>query len=249
MTKRLEGKLALVTGGARGIGKAISLVLAKAGADIIINYRSSADAAKELIKEIEAMDRKAYAFKADVSSMEDIINLEKEISKELGTIDILVNNAGITRDTLLMRMKEEDFDSVININLKGVFNCTKVFSKKMMKKRAGSIINITSVVGITGNAGQSNYSASKAGVIGFTKSIAKEIGSRGITVNAVAPGFIETDMTDILNDEIKETYVKNIPLGRMGMPEDVAKVVEFLASEDARYVTGQVINVDGGMVM
>ena len=249
MTLKLEGKLALITGGARGIGKAISIGLAKAGADIIINYRSSSTAAEELIKEIEAIGRKAYMYKADVSSMEDVVALESAVSKEVGVIDILVNNAGVTKDTLLMRMKEEDFDSVININLKGVFNCTKVFSKKMMKKRAGSIINISSVVGITGNAGQSNYSASKAGVIGFTKSIAKEIGSRNITVNAVAPGFIETDMTDILNDEIKETYVKNIPLGKMGTPEDVSKVVEFLASDDARYITGQVINVDGGMVM
>ncbi|RKD28054.1 3-oxoacyl-[acyl-carrier-protein] reductase [Caminicella sporogenes] len=245
----LSGKTAIVTGGSRGIGKAIALKLAEKGADIVVNYTSNFEKAQEVVEKIKSMGRKAIAIKADVSNPDDVANLVKEVSKNFESIDILVNNAGITRDGLLIRMKDEDWDKVININLKGTYLCTKLVGKKMMKQRSGKIINVASVVGIIGNAGQANYSASKAGVIGFTKSAAKELAARGITVNAVAPGFIETEMTDKLPADVIENYKKNIPIARFGKPEDVANVVAFLASEEANYITGQVINVDGGMVM
>ncbi|WIF96195.1 3-oxoacyl-[acyl-carrier-protein] reductase [Caminicella sporogenes] len=245
----LSGKTAIVTGGSRGIGKAIALKLAEKGADIVVNYTSNFEKAQEVVEKIKSMGRKAIAIKADVSNPDDVANLVKEVSKNFESIDILVNNAGITRDGLLIRMKDEDWDKVININLKGTYLCTKLVGKKMMKQRSGKIINVASVVGIIGNAGQANYSASKAGVIGFTKSAAKELAARGITVNAVAPGFIETEMTDKLPADVIENYKKNIPIARFGKPEDVANVVAFLASEKANYITGQVINVDGGMVM
>lgn len=245
----LSGKTAIVTGGSRGIGKAIALKLAEKGANIVVNYTSSPDKAMQVVEEIKGMGREALAVKADVSKEEDVKNLVKEVSKQFSSIDILINNAGITRDTLLIRMKDEDWDRVIDVNLKGTYLCTKLVAKKMMKQRSGKIVNITSVVGIIGNAGQANYSASKAGVIGLTKSSAKELAARGINVNAVAPGFIQSDMTDKLSDEVVENYAKNIPLGKMGSPEDVANAVSFLCTEEASYLTGQVLNVDGGMVM
>lgn len=245
----LKDKVALVTGGSRGIGRAIAISLAKNGANIAINYSNSSEKAEKMLEEIKALGVNAISVKADVSNEEDVNNLVKTIEKELGKIDILVNNAGITKDNLLIRMKTEDFEDVIDVNLKGTFLCTKAVSRAMMKKKYGKIINITSVVGITGNAGQANYSASKAGVIGFTKSMAKELGSRGIRVNAVAPGFIDTEMTQVLSEEIKTTMINNIPLNAFGNPEDIANLVVFLASSSADYITGQVINVDGGMVM
>lgn len=245
----ISGKVALVTGGSRGIGKAIALQLASAGADVAINYSSREEEALEVKKEIEAMGRKAFVIKANVASMEETENMISEVAKELGSLDILVNNAGITKDNLLIKMKEEDFDKVIDINLKGTFNCIKCASKLMIKKRQGRIINMASVVGIVGNPGQANYCASKAGVIGMTKSLAKELAGRNININAVAPGFIDTDMTKVLKDEAKDAMVKNIPLGRGGTPEDIAKAVLFLSSSLSDYITGQVINVDGGMVM
>lgn len=245
----LSGKTAIVTGGSRGIGRAIALKLAEEGANIVVNYTSNSSMADETVEEIKKMGREALAIKADVSNSDDVKNLVKEAEKNFSNIDILINNAGITRDTLLIRMKDEDWDKVMDVNLKGTFLCTKLVGKKMMKQRSGKIVNITSVVGIMGNAGQANYSASKAGVIGFTKSTAKELSSRGINVNAVAPGFIQTEMTDKLSEEVVENYTKNIPLGKLGKPEDVANVVAFLCSQEAAYLTGQVINVDGGMVM
>ena len=247
MSKLLEGKTAIVTGGGRGIGRAISVKLASEGANVVICDIAINEAAEETVKLIEAQGVKAAAFKADVTSPEDAENLFKQATEEFGAVDILVNNAGVTRDNLLMRMKEEEFDLVIATNLKGTYNMMKAAARPMMKARYGRIVNISSVVGIYGNAGQVNYSASKAGVIGMTKSLAKELGSRGITVNAVAPGFIETDMTKVLSDELKAEMVKNIALGRPGQPEDVAKVVAFLASDEAAYVTGQVIECAGGM--
>lgn len=246
---KLTGKTAIVTGGARGIGRAIAMTLAAAGANIIINYSSSSKAAEEVVEEAKKLGVSALAFKADVSKDEEIENLVKQVLNDFGSIDILVNNAGITRDNLLIRMSEKDFMDVIDTNLKGAFICTKHVSKVMMKQRSGKIINIASVVGVMGNAGQSNYSASKAGLIGFTKSIAKEIAKRGINVNAVAPGFIQTDMTASLPDKVKEEFLKGIPLSRAGMPQDVANAVLFLSSEYSDYVTGQVIHIDGGMVM
>ena len=245
----LTGKTAVVTGGSRGIGKAVALKLAELGANIVVNYTKNPEKAQEVINTIEGMGLKAMAIKADVSNSAEVDELFRRVEENFSTIDILVNNAGITRDTLLVKMKEEDWDNVISINLKGTFNCTKAVIKKMMKQRSGKIVNIASVIGVTGNAGQSNYGASKAGIIGFTKSIAKEVGSRGINVNAVAPGFIETDMTDILSEEIKDNLLTNIPLKQLGKPEDVANTVAFLCREDSKYITGQVINVDGGMVM
>ncbi|ELC8424099.1 TPA: 3-oxoacyl-[acyl-carrier-protein] reductase [Clostridium perfringens] len=245
----LKDKVAIVTGGTRGIGRAIALKLADHGANIVINYRNSDKEAEELKAILEEKGVKVLAVKCDISNFEDSKNLMDKCKEVFGKIDILVNNAGITKDTLIMRMKEEDFDNVIDVNLKGTFNCAKHASAIMLKQRFGKIINMTSVVGIAGNAGQVNYAASKAGVIGLTKSLAKELGSRGITVNAVAPGFINTDMTASLSEKVKEEASKNIPLKRLGDPEDVANLVRFLASDAANYITGQVINVDGGMVM
>lgn len=246
---QLDGKVALVTGASRGIGHAIALKLAAAGADVAVNYSGSEDAAQATVDAILALGRKAIKVKANVGSADDVAAMVATVHETFGHIDILVNNAGITRDGLLMRMKDSDWDDVININLKSVYLITKAVSKIMMKQRSGKIINMTSVVGVTGNAGQANYSASKAGVIGFTKTCAKELASRGITVNAIAPGFIHTDMTDVLPDKVKDAMVEAIPLHRMAEPDEVANVALFLASELASYVTGQVINVDGGMVM
>ena len=245
----LKDKVAIVTGGTRGIGRAIALKLADQGANIVINYRNSDKEAEELKAILEEKGVKVLTVKCDISNFEDSKNLMDKCKEVFGKIDILVNNAGITKDTLIMRMKEEDFDNVIDVNLKGTFNCAKHASAIMLKQRFGKIINMTSVVGIAGNAGQVNYAASKAGVIGLTKSLAKELGSRGITVNAVAPGFINTDMTASLSEKVKEEASKNIPLKRLEDPEDVANLVGFLASDAANYITGQVINVDGGMVM
>lgn len=245
----LKDKVALITGGSRGIGRSIAIELAKNGAHIAINYANNSEKAEGVIEEIKELGVKALSVRADVSSEEDVKNLIKTIEGELGKIEILVNNAGITKDNLLIRMKTQDFEDVLDVNLKGTFLCTKAVSRSMMKKRYGKIINITSVVGLIGNAGQSNYSASKAGVIGFTKSMAKELGSRGIRVNAVAPGFIDTEMTQVLSEELKDKMIDNIPLGRLGDSEDVANLVAFLASEKSDYITGQVINVDGGMAM
>ncbi|WP_310192736.1 3-oxoacyl-[acyl-carrier-protein] reductase [Bacillus sp. 3255] len=245
----LTGKVALVTGASRGIGRAIALHLAEQGADVAVNYAGSEAAAAEVVSAIEAMGRKGIKLRADVSSYQESEDLVKKTIEFFGKIDILVNNAGITRDNLIMRMKEEEFDQVIATNLKGVFNCVKAVTRPMMKQRFGRIINISSVVGVLGNPGQANYVAAKAGVIGLTKATAKELASRGITVNAVAPGFIETDMTDKLAGEMRDQMLKQIPLERLGQPEEIAKVVRFLASDDASYMTGQTIHVDGGMYM
>ena len=242
-------KLALITGGTRGIGKQIALTFAKEGYDIAINYRTENDDLKNTKREIEGNNVKCFAVQGDVTKFEDCEKFVKQIIEEFGNIDVLVNNAGITRDTLLMRMREEDFKQVIDTNLVGTFNVTKNVISYMMKARNGRIINISSVVGISGNAGQTNYAASKAGIIGFTKSLAKEVASRNITVNAVAPGFIETQMTAVLKEDIKEEIAKKIPLKRIGTPQDVANVVKFLASSDSSYITGQVIHIDGGMLM
>lgn len=245
----LSNKVALITGGSRGIGKEIALELAKNGVNIVISYVNNMEKATAVIDEIISYGVKAMAVCADVSVEEDVLHMIKTVEEEFGTIDILVNNAGITKDNLIIRMKEEDWDSVMDVNLKGTFLCTKAVSRIMMKKRYGKIINITSVVGIMGNTGQSNYSASKAGVIGFTKSMAKELASRGIRVNGIAPGFIETDMTEVLKDEIKDTMLKAIPLNSFGNPKDIANLVVFLASERSDYITGQIINVDGGLLI
>ncbi|WP_324254190.1 MULTISPECIES: 3-oxoacyl-[acyl-carrier-protein] reductase [Clostridium] len=243
----LTGKNAIVTGASRGIGKAIAIKLADLGANVVLNYRSNINSVNEVVKEIESKGVKVVAIQGDISKFEDAKKIVDEAMEKLGSIDILVNNAGITKDTLLMRMKEEEFDNVIEVNLKGVFNCTKHVVPIMMKQRSGKIINISSVVGLSGNAGQSNYAAAKAGIIGFTKSVAKEIASRGITVNAVAPGFIATDMTGVLSDKVKENIKNNIPLKRVGDAKDIANTVAFLSSNMASYITGQVISVDGGM--
>lgn len=246
---QLKGKTAIVTGGSRGIGKSIALELASKGANVVVNCTKSIESAEAVIKEIQKMGVSGMAVKADVSKSEEVENLVNEVLNTFGSIDILVNNAGITRDNLIIRMTEKDFDDVISTNLKGAFICTKAISKVMIKQKSGKIINVSSVVGIVGNAGQSNYAAAKAGLIGFTKSMAKELAKRGINVNAVAPGFIETDMTSKLPEKVKEEFVNNIPLMRVGKPEDIAKAVLFLASEYSDYITGQVINIDGGMVM
>lgn len=244
-----KGKTVLVTGGSRGIGKAVALAYASEGANVVVNYTSSPEKAEAVVEEIKALGCEAMAIACDVSSDEAVEAMAETVEKEFHPIDILVNNAGVTRDGLLIRMKDSDWDQVMDINLKGTYLCTKHFGKRMLKRKSGNIVNITSVVGLTGNAGQSNYSASKAGVIGFTKSIAKEFSSRQIRVNAVAPGFIETDMTDKLSEEVIEAYKKAIPLGRMGSPADVAKAVLFLSSDQANYMTGQILTVDGGMTL
>jgi 3-oxoacyl-[acyl-carrier protein] reductase len=245
----LKNKVAIVTGGAKGIGKAISLKLASLGCKVVINYQSSEQAAQDVVNIIKANGGEALALQCDVSHFEATKAFVDEIIKTYGQIDVLVNNAGITKDGLVMRMSEQDFDAVIQTNLKGTWNLSKHASRHMMKKRSGKIINIASVVGITGNAGQSNYCASKAGVIGLTKALAKEFASRNICVNAVAPGFIQTDMTDVLSDEVVQSIQANIALGRLGEAEDVANAVSFLASDLANYITGQVLNVCGGLVM
>lgn len=245
----LTGKNALVTGAGRGIGKAIALELAAKGAFVIVNYNGSKDAAEQTVAEIKAAGGDAVAYQCSVSDYEVCGAMITALIKEYAHIDILVNNAGITRDGLLMKMSEEDFDAVINTNLKGCFNTIRHMSRYFLKQRAGKIINISSVSGILGNAGQANYSASKAGVIGLTKAVARELASRGINVNAVAPGFVETDMTDALSDSVKENLKSQIPLGKIGHPQDIAKAVAFLASPDADYITGQVLSVDGGMAI
>lgn len=245
----LDGKVALVTGASRGIGRAIALKLAAEGAKVAINYAGNTAKAEEVKAEIEKNGGQAILVQADVADAAAVETMVSTVVEAFGQIDILVNNAGITRDGLLMRMKDEDFDAVINTNLKGVFYCTKLVSKLMMKKRSGRIINMASVVGLMGNAGQTNYAAAKAGVIGFSKSAAKELAARGITVNMVAPGFIDTDMTAAMTDKARDMTLTGIPLNRMGTPEDVANAVAFLVSDNASYITGQVINVDGGMVM
>jgi len=245
----LNGKVALVTGGGRGIGKAIVLALSDAGATVAFTYKSSAAAAEELVKDLRTKGRQAFAYSSDAASSTETTKVVEQVIKDCGRLDILVNNAGITRDGLLMRMSEEDWDTVIANNLKSAFNFTKAACRPMMGQRAGKIINITSVVGVTGNAGQANYAASKAGLIGFTKSVAKELGSRNIQVNAVAPGFVETDMTHKLNADQKKALAELIPLKRTAQPHEIAGVVRFLASSDADYVTGQVLCVDGGMTM
>jgi 3-oxoacyl-[acyl-carrier protein] reductase len=244
----LKGKVALVTGGARGIGKSIVLEMARQGCDLVVSD-IDLDGATATVKEVAAIGRKAIPLKIDVSSPEDVENMVKSAVEVFGKIDILVNNAGITRDALLIRMSESDWDHVLDINLKGAFLCTKSVLRLMMRQRSGKIINMASVVGVSGNAGQANYAASKAGLIGFTKSIAKEAASRNIQVNAIAPGFIETEMTDHLPHEVKTWFIENSPIKRPGKPEEVARVAVFLASPDSDYITGQVIHVDGGMIM
>lgn len=245
----LKGKVAVVTGSGRGIGKAIALKLAENGADIVINDIPGSDYADDTKKEIEALGVRAIVVRGDVRNQEDVEKLVDTTVKTFGRLDILVNNAGITRDGLMIRMSEEDWDMVLDINLKGAFNCIKAAVRPMMKQRSGSIINIASVVGVMGNAGQANYTASKAGLIGLTKTVAKEFSSRNIRANAVAPGFIESHMTDVLTDEVKNKYFDAIPLSRFGTTEDVSKAVLFLASDLSSYITGQTINVDGGLVM
>lgn len=243
------GKTAVVTGGSRGLGRAICLELAKGGANVVLCYAGNEAAARETVDRCQALGAKALAVKCDVAKADEVKALMDAAVKEFGRIDILVNNAGITRDGLLMMMKEEDFDAVIAANLKGTFLCMKAVSRIMMKQRCGRIVNLSSVVGLRGNAGQVNYAASKAGVVGMTKSLAKELSSRGVTVNAVAPGFIATDMTAAMTDAAKEATLASIPLQRLGAPEDVAHAVAFLASDEAAYITGQVLCVDGGMAM
>ena len=244
-----EKRIAFITGGTAGIGKECALTLAKEGFDIAINCRKAPEEYGKLKQEVESHNVKCFLTQGDVSKYEDAERMVKEVIEEFGKIDVLLNNAGITKDNLLMRMKKEDFEDVINVNLVGTFNITKNVVPYMMKKRYGRIINMASVVGISGNAGQANYAASKAGVIGFTKSLAKELGSRNILVNAVAPGYIKTAMTDVLSDKIKEQIKGQIPLGTLGETKDVANLVKFLASEDSSYITGQVIHVDGGMLI
>ena len=246
---QLKGKTAIITGSARGLGKAIALKLADMGANIVLNDIMSSDAIDSTAEEFKTLGHNVIVTKGDVRNREDVEIMVNKAVETFGSIDILVNNAGITRDSLIIKMSEEDWDNVLDINLKGAFLCTKAVAKFMMKQRKGKIINIASVAGVMGNPGQANYSASKAGLIGLTKSTAKELASRGITCNAVAPGLIQSKMTDILPEKVKENYLNNIPLGRFGTPDDVANVVGFLASPDSDYITGQVIRIDGGLVM
>ncbi|MCZ6636186.1 MAG: 3-oxoacyl-[acyl-carrier-protein] reductase [bacterium] len=246
---RLKGKTALVTGGSRGIGEAIALRLASEGADVAVCASKSLASAQSVAQKVEAQGRKSLALQADVSVAKDVDTLIAQVLDAWGSLDILVNNAGITRDGLLMRLKESDWDAVLDVNLKGAYLCVKAASRAMMKARSGRIVNISSVVGLIGNAGQINYSASKSGLIGLTKSIARELAGRGITANAVAPGFIPTEMTAALSEEIQQDLIRQIPLGKLGSAEDIAAAVAFLASDDAAYITGQVLVVDGGMVM
>lgn len=245
----LAGKNALVTGSSRGIGRAIALELGKQGANVAVNYAGNEEKAQEVVEQLEELGVKAFKVQANVASETDVKAMIKQTIDQFGSLDILVNNAGITKDNLLMRMKEKDFDDVIETNLKGAFLCTKAVTRQMMRQRYGRIINIASIVGVTGNPGQANYVAAKAGLIGLTKSTAKELASRNILVNAVAPGFITTDMTEELTEEQKQATFDLIPLEKLGEPEDIAYVVSFLASEKAKYITGQTIHVDGGMVM
>jgi 3-oxoacyl-[acyl-carrier protein] reductase len=245
----LNGKNVLVTGASRGIGREIALELARKGANVAVNFAGSEAKANEVVQEIKALGRESFSIQCDVSDSEAVTEMVKTVTERFSSLDILVNNAGITRDNLLMRMKENEWDDVININLKGVFLCTKAVTRQMMKQRSGRIINIASIVGVSGNAGQANYVAAKAGVIGLTKSAAKELASRGITVNAIAPGFISTDMTENLPEDVQEAMLGQIPLARFGDPKDVAGVAAFLASEASSYMTGQTLHVDGGMVM
>ncbi len=241
------GKTALVTGASRGIGRAIAIRLAQAKFDVVVNYLFEEEDYAGVVKEIEALGQKAIAIKADVSDFAQVEGMIDKTVEQMGSIDVLVNNAGITKDNLLMRMKEQDFDSVININLKSVFNCSKCAIKYMVKQRSGCIVSMSSIVGENGSPGQTNYSASKAGIIGFTKSLAKEVGSRGIRVNAIAPGFVATNMTEVLSENLKEAMLNTVPLKRPGTPEDIANAVAFLVSKDASYITGHVLNVNGGM--
>ena len=243
----LTGKIAVVTGASRGIGKEIAKTLAAKGATVVVNYNGSAAKAEETVKEIEALGGKAEALQCNVSEYDKAAEMMEYVVKTYGRVDILVNNAGITRDNLLMKMSEEDFDAVLNTNLKGAFNCIKHISRQMLKQKSGHIVNISSVSGVMGNPGQANYAAAKAGIIGLTKTMAKELGSRGITVNAIAPGFIETDMTAVLSESVQQNIQAQIPLGHFGKPEDVAAAAAFLASEEAGYITGQVLSVDGGL--
>ena len=245
----MDKKVALITGASRGIGKAIALSMAKEGYDVVINYRGSEEKAKEVYALCLALGSHPFLYQADVSNYEEVEKMVKAVVDQYGHIDVLVNNSGITKDTLLLRMTDKEFNQVVDVNLKGCFNCIKHVSKVMMRQRNGSIINMASVIGLVGNIGQANYAASKAGIIGLTKSVAKELASRNIRCNAIAPGFIDTEMTAILDEKVKENILNQIPLHQLGLPEDVADMVVFLASEKSRYVTGQVFNVDGGMVM
>lgn len=248
MSQPLEGQVALVTGASRGIGHEIAMELARQGADVVVAARSK-DRVEPVAQEIEKLGRKSLALELDVANLEQVQESAKVIGEALGKVTVLVNNAGVTRDQLLARMKDDDWNQVLQINLNGTFYCTKVFSRDMMRARSGRIINISSVIGTIGNAGQTNYAASKAAVHGLTRSVAKELGSRGVTVNAIAPGYIQTAMTQELGEDVQASLLKSIPLGRLGEPGDIAKVVSFLASPSAAYITGQVIHVDGGMVM
>jgi 3-oxoacyl-[acyl-carrier protein] reductase len=245
----VNGKVALVTGASRGIGREIALELAREGANVVVNYSGSEAKANEVVDEIKSMGREAVAIQCNVADSDSVQSMVKETISHFGALDILVNNAGITKDNLLMRMKENEWDDVININLKGVFLCTKAVTRQMMKQRSGRIINISSIVGVSGNPGQANYVAAKSGVIGLTKTAARELAPRGITVNAIAPGFISTDMTDQLPEDVRNEMLKQIPLNRFGDPKDIAKVVSFMASECSSYMTGQTLHIDGGMVM